>query len=301
MRIGVNPLIWINDDEPALGADVSLEQCLAEARQAGYVGIEMGHRFPTSARELAPLLARHRLALVSGWYGAHLLERGAEREMEVLRPHLELLRAMGCATLVFGELTGAVHCQDVPLSRRPVLDRPGMARFTRELDRLATLARREGVRLALHHHVGTVVETPEEIERVMLDTSDAVGLVLDTGHLAWGAAEPLALDRFVERHGDRIVHVHLKDVRADVLARARREALPFLTAVREGVFTVPGDGSLALEPAIEALSRRDYRGWIVVEAEQDPARAHPLTYARLGHAGATRMIAACARTLPDAA
>lgn len=295
MRIGVNPLLWINDDKPELGADVPLERCLAEARAAGYAGIELGHRFPRSVRELRPLLARHRLSLISGWYSAHLCERGVERELDALGPHLALLRAMGCETLIVGEVSGAVHREPCTLSRRPVLDAAQWPRFTRALDRLAQRVLGEGLRLAYHHHVGTVVETPEEVARLLDETSDAVGLLLDTGHLAWASRGGAPLHHWVERFAHRIAHVHLKDVRRDVLARARRDDLPFLDAVCAGVFTVPGDGALELAPVVAALRRRRYRGWLVVEAEQDPAIAHPLTYARLGFANAAHLLAACGR------
>ncbi|UJR84567.1 myo-inosose-2 dehydratase [Sandaracinus amylolyticus] len=299
MRIGVNPLIWINDDKPELGADVPLERCLSEARAAGYAGIELGHRFPRTALELRPLLARHRLSLISGWYSAQLVERGAERELERLGPHLELLRAMRCDTLVLAETTGAVHREMRPLSRRPVLDRATWQGFVRELERLAVRARAQGIRVAYHPHVGTVVQTADEVERLMQDTSDDVGLLLDTGHFAYAAASPrdgdAAIRACIARHGERVVHVHLKDVRAEVLARAIERDVPFLDAVCEGVFTVPGDGALALEPAIAELARRRYRGWWVVEAEQDPAIAHPLTYAKLGFANAARWVASWAR------
>ena len=299
MRIGVNPLIWINDDKPELGADVPLERCLSEARAAGYAGIELGHRFPRTERELRPLLARHRLSLISGWYSAQLLERGAERELARLVPHLQLLRAMRCDTLVLAETTGAVHREARPLSRRPVLDRASWDRFVRELARLAEMVRAQGIRVAYHPHVGTVVQTPDEVDRLMHDTPDAVGLLLDTGHVAYATASAregdAAIRACIDRHGERIAHVHLKDVRDDVLARAIERDAPFLDAVCEGVFTVPGDGALGLEPAIAGLARRRYRGWLVVEAEQDPALAHPLTYAKLGFANAARWVASWVR------
>lgn len=285
MRIGVNPLLWMNDDDPTLGADVPLERCLSEARAAGYAGIELGARFPRERRELAALLARHGLALVSGWWGSRLLERGASEEHEAMRAHLALLRGLGCRTLILAEVTGATHRDAAPLSRRPVLDRSGWTRFTSQLDALARLvADEEGLALAYHHHVGTVVETPEETERLIEETSSAVSLVLDTGHLALAAPDGGlgSVARTATRLASRIAHVHLKDVRGDVLASVRRRDVSFLDAVRSGVFTVPGDGALDLAAVTGALVRSGYAGWLVVEAEQDPERACPRTYARLG-------------------
>lgn len=299
MKLGVSPLLWMNDDDPALGADVPLERCLAEAREVGYAGIELGHRFPREPRALRALLARHRLALVTGWHSMRLLARSAEHEAQRLRPHLALLRTLGCDVLVAGEVTDAVHQHPRSLSSRPVMSAAERARFARELERLARHVRREGIRLAFHPHVGTAVETPDEIEQLVAETSDVVALALDTGHLVYGGDAHAPLARWVAEHGDRIAHVHLKDVRADVLARARERDLPFLRAVAEGVFTVPGDGALDLEPFVAALGRHRYRGWVVVEAEQDPARAHPLTYARTGLANVVRMVGRALRSLPS--
>ncbi len=291
MRIGVNPLIWMNDDAPELGAGITLERCLAEARAAGFSGIELGRRFPRTAEELAPLLGRHGLALVSGWYSARLLERGVERELEHLRDHVALLRAMKCTTLIFGDVSGAVHREPRPISERPMLDVRTWKRFAKALDAVARQLRDEGVQMAYHHHVGTFVETPDEIASLMDDTSPAVGLLLDTGHLAWGArGDDDALPLVIASFADRIVHVHLKDLRREVLARALTMDLPFLQAVPQGIFTVPGDGDLDLAPVVETLARRAYTGWIVVEAEQDPARADPLTYATLGFAHTKRLV-----------
>jgi inosose dehydratase len=264
------------------------------------VGIELGHRFPRVAGELRPLLEAHDLSLVSGWYGSQLLERGARAERERLEAHLTLLHAMECSTLIFADVGGSIHRDARPLSRRPVLDRAHWSRFVRELDILARRLADEGVRLAYHHHVGTIVQTPDEIARLMDDTSEAVGLLLDTGHLAWGAMsdddDGGALTRLVDDYGARVAHVHLKDVRRSVLERACAGDGAFLDAVRAGVFTVPGDGDADLAPVLDALRGHDYDGWIVVEAEQDPAIAHPLTYAKLGFAGTTRLIGEHARS-----
>jgi inosose dehydratase len=295
VRIGVNPLLWINDDKPELGANIPLERCLAEASEAGYAGIELGHKFPRDERELRPLLTRHRLALISGWYSARLIERGADRELEELRAHFELLQVMECRTLIFGDVSGAIHRGDAPLSSRPVLDPKSWGRFVRELERLARKLSAQGIQLAYHHHMGTIVQTPVEIARLLNDTTSAVGLLLDTGHYAFAAHGGDALAPFVERYGDRIVHVHLKDVRREVGDRALARDDSFLDAVCDGVFTVPGDGSLNLTPVLTALKRRNYDGWIVVEAEQDPARAHPLTYAKIGYANVACLLARASR------
>ncbi len=287
VRLAINPLTWTNDDMPTLGAATPLGTCLAEARWAGFAGVELGNKFPREAATLALILAGHGLALASGWYGARLLERDLEAEWQAARPHVALLRALGCEVMVHAEVARAVHTdRRAALSRRPVL---GAADWEVLAPRLSAFARRlagEGLRLAYHHHMGTVIQTEAEIDRLMATTDDAVGLLLDTGHLAFAGGDGLAVAR---RHAGRIAHVHCKDVRADVLARVRATDTSFLDAVLEGVFTVPGDGMIDYAPLLAAVAAGGYRGWLVVEAEQDPARAHPLTYAVLGHATLARL------------
>jgi inosose dehydratase len=282
LRIGINPLTWTNDDMPELGGDTPLETCLSEAKQAGYDGVELGNKFPREADELRPILARHGLALVSGWYSGRLLERSVEQEIAAVESHLALLSAMNCATMVFAEVSGCVHGdRERPLSRRPRLGDKEWRRLASGMTEVARHLQRRGVRLAYHHHMGTVIETSEEIDRLMAMTGPEVGLLLDTGHLTYAGGDPAATAR---RHGRRIVHVHCKDVRPDVLNEAMRKDSSFLDSVLAGVFTVPGDGCVDYPSVFEALAASSYRGWLVVEAEQDPAKAHPLTYARMGHA-----------------
>lgn len=280
VRIGINPLTWTNDDLPQLGGDTPVEVCLSEARAAGYSGIEMGHKFPRNAVRLRPLLERHGLDLISGWYSAALLERSVEAEIEAVRGHLDLLAAMGCEVMVFAEVTGCVHGdRRAPLSKRPRLSDQQWSTFGTNLTRLAEHLQSRGLRLAYHHHMGTVIETEAEIDQLMLHTGEAVGLLLDTGHLAFADGDPVSV---IARHGPRIVHVHCKDVRTEVLADARQRDRSFLDAVLDGVFTVPGDGSIDFTAVAGALEQARYHGWLVVEAEQDPEVAHPLTYARMG-------------------
>lgn len=280
VRIGINPLTWTNDDLPQLGGDTPVEVCLSEARAAGYSGIEMGHKFPRNAVRLRPLLERHGLDLISGWYSAALLERSVEAEIEAVRGHLDLLAAMGCEVMVFAEVTGCVHGdRRAPLSKRPRLSDQQWSTFGTNLTRLAEHLQSRGLRLAYHHHMGTVIETEAEIDQLMLHTGEAVGLLLDTGHLAFADGDPVSV---IARHGPRIVHVHCKDVRTEVLADARQRDRSFLDAVLDGVFTVPGDGSIDFTAVAAALEQARYHGWLVVEAEQDPEVAHPLTYARMG-------------------
>ena len=296
LKIGINPLTWTNDDMPELGGATPLETCLAEAKQAGYDGVELGNKFPRDAATLKPILARHGLSLVSGWYSGRLLERSPADEIAAVEAHLSLLAAMGCTTMVFAEVSGCVHGErDTKLSRRPRLDDKGWRRLAAGLNEVARHLQKRGVRMAYHHHMGTVIETADEIDRLMTMTGPEVGLLLDTGHLTYAGGDPVTAAR---RHAQRIVHVHCKDIRRDVLAKAKKEDSSFLNAVLAGVFTVPGNGCVDYPNVFDPLAAVDYRGWLVVEAEQDPAKAHPLTYARMGHAYlrplAVRMFAAAA-------
>jgi inosose dehydratase len=280
IRLGINPLTWSNDDLPSLGAENSLELCLAEARAAGYVGVELGNKFPREPGALRAALAPHGLALVSGWYSARLLEREVDAEFAAMQPHLELLAALGSDVMVVAEVTGCVHGdRRARQSRRPHLAQDEWPRFGDRLTRLAERMRERGMRLGYHHHMGTVVQSAEDVDRLMAVTGEAVGLLLDTGHLTFAGADPAAC---ATRHARRIVHVHCKDVRADVLADVRNRDTSFLDAVLAGVFTVPGDGAVDYDAVLQPLAAVGYRGWLVVEAEQDPAIAHPLTYATLG-------------------
>lgn len=281
VRIGINPLTWTNDDLPELGEENSLEKCLSEAKLAGYEGVELGRKFPRDAAVLGPMLKKHQLDLVSGWYSARLLERSVEEEIKALRPHAELLRKLNCNVVVFAEVSRCVHGdRKAPLSRRPRLAEKEWPPFCQRLDAVAEHLGKQGLGLAYHHHMGTVVQSEDEIERMMAGTKK-VGLLLDTGHLAFAGGDPL---RALERHAKRIVHVHCKDIRRDKLAYALERDLSFLDAVLGDVFAVPGDGSIDFDAVLGNLARHRYSGWLVVEADQDPARAHPLTHARIGHA-----------------
>ncbi len=281
VRSGINPLTRTNDDMPELGGTTPLDTCLTEAKLAGYEGMELGNKFPRTEGALRPVMARHGLAVVSGWYSAHLLERDAAAEIVAVQDHLKLLKAMGVTAMVFAEVSRAVHGERAtPLSRRPRMSDAEWASFTKRIAEVGRYLAEQGVRLAYHHHMGTVIETQAEIDRLMEATGPEVGLLLDTGHLTYAGGDPLATAR---KHAARVLHVHCKDIRKDVLAQAKAEDWPFLKAVLAGVFTVPGDGMIDYPGVLGALARQGYEGWLVVEAEQDPAKAHPLTYARMGH------------------
>jgi len=280
VRIGINPLTWTNDDLPGLGESNSLETCLTEAKLAGYEGVELGRKFPRDAKVLGPILKQHRLNLVSGWYSARLLERSVEDEIAAMQPHATLLKALGAKQMVFCEVSRCVHSdRKIPLSKRPKLAEKEWKQFSERLDAVARELEKQGLKMAYHHHMGTVIQAEDEVDR-MMDSTRAVGLLLDSGHLTFAGGDPV---RTLKRHAKRIVHVHCKDIRKDKLAQARKQDMSFLDAVLGDVFAVPGDGSIDFAPLLEGLAQSGYQGWLVVEADQDPAKAHPLTHARIGH------------------
>jgi myo-inosose-2 dehydratase len=282
IRIGANPIGWSNDDLRTLGGDTPLETCLAQAKEAGFEGMELGHKFPREAGALKAALAPFGLDCVSGWHSAELLTRDVEAEMTALRPHLDLLKAMGSTVLVYAETSNAIHGDiAAPLSRRPKLS--DWTQWTRRLTEVAERVQDEGLTLVYHHHMGTIVQSEADIDAMMTASGAAVRLLLDTGHATWGGADPVALAR---RWRARIAHVHAKDVRADVMARAQAQDWSFLKSVVEGVYTVPGDGMVDYVSVFRALP--GYAGWVVVEAEQDPQKANPLRYAKMGHANLVR-------------
>lgn len=281
VRIGINPLTWSNDDLPALGRDIPLETCLREAAGCGYAGVELGHKFPRKPGVLGPLLERHGLALVSGWYSLRLLERDADAEFEAMRPHFELLSSLGSKVMVCCEVSGCVHGDiDARLTARPQLSPAAFDGFAKRLSALARRMEDNGMRLAYHHHMGTVIQTETEVDALMDACTPAVELLLDTGHLAFAGGDPL---RAAGRYASRIAHVHCKDIRPDVLERVLNADTSFLEAVLQGVFTVPGDGCIDYDAVFEPLRAAGYEGWLVIEAEQDPAIADPVSYATLGY------------------
>lgn len=280
VRWGVSPIAWCNDDLPELGGDTSIERILADARDIGFEGIELGNKFPREPAALKRLLDTYSLSLVGGWYSAALLRRSADEEIDAMEPHLSLLEALGCTVFIIAETSNAVHGNRASrLSEHPLLHSAGWERFGARLSHVADHVASRGLRLAYHHHLGTVVETAAELDRFFEVTADSVGIVLDTGHAAYGRIDPVGV---VTWHPERIAHVHCKDVRGSRHRELVQGGASFLDGVIGGMFTVPGDGDLDYAPLLRALSRIEYSGWIVVEAEQDPAVADPRIYGQRG-------------------
>jgi inosose dehydratase len=287
VRIGINPITWTNDDVPELGGDTPLEVCLGETKQAGYAGTELGGKFPRQSSVLKPIMQQYGLAVISGWYDGRCDEKDVGEEMDAITPHLQLLKDMGAAHVVYADTSRGRHGAIwEPISNRPALLASEWPAYGRKLTMLAERMADFGVRMAFHHHMGTIVETDADVGLLMRHTGEAVGLLYDTGHSIFSGGDPLAL---VKSHVKRVVHVHCKDARKAVLDRARAEDMSFMGAVIEGIFTVPGDGFIDYPAILRVLADADYSGWLVVEAEQDPKKADPLTYASMGFRNLSRM------------
>ena len=281
VKLGIAPIAWSNDDMPELGGDTPLEQCLSEASEAGFSGIESGGKFPKKSNELIPLLDKYKLKLCSGWYGANLRTNSVKEEIELIQDQLKLFQDCNAPCIVFAEVSDSIAGDPKrPLSTRPKMTSEEWNNYCKKISEIGKYLEDQGMPLAYHHHMGTVVETQQDTERLLENTSDQVKLILDTGHMLF------ARGNFIEvanNFRERIIHVHCKDMRKNVLEKSLKEDLSFRQAFLEGAFTVPGDGFIDYEPLLTFLKKSNYNGWLVVEAEQDPAKANPLEYAKIGH------------------
>ena len=281
VKLGMSPISWTNDDLPELGGDTSLETCLKETRLAGFSGTELGGKFPNNPNNLKKVLEAHELKLISGWYSGTLLKNKLNDEKIKLDKMLKLFVKVGASVLVYGETYNTVqNNKDKPLNSRPRLSEFDIKQYGQDLSNLADYCLDKGVPLSFHHHMGTVVETQNEIEQLMDNTRESVGLLLDTGHLLFANGD---YEKIISAFGNRINHVHAKDIRENILKKVDKTKDSFLDCVLNGIFTVPGDGCINYRKFIKRLKDIKYSGWIVVEAEQDPLKANPFEYARKGY------------------
>ena len=281
VRIGINPISWTNDDLPSLGGETPLETALVEGKRIGYEGFELGNKFPREPDALKAVLAKHGLACISGWYSGELATRSAEVEIAAVEPHLDLLAKNGAQVMVYGEVADAVQGKPVSLDRRPQFRTDD--EWKRYAERLEVFSRHiagRGVRMAYHHHMGAYIESPRDVDRLMSLTGPDVGLLFDTGHITFAGGDPATE---LKKHVKRVVHVHCKDVRANVATMARNRRWSFLTSVLNGAFSTPGEGVIDFAAVIGILRDAGYRGWLVVEGEQDPAVAPAYAFADMAY------------------
>ena len=283
IRFGTNPIAWANDDDQSLGAHIPTDQILREAAAIGFDGIENGHRWPDDPEALRQLLGGHGLAFISGWYSLNLLTQPVAVEKAAIQRHLDKLKHNGSAVCIVCETSNSIQGRDVALSQSPVLTAAAMRDFGAKVEELAEFTAAQGITLVYHHHMGTVVETPEEIDAFMAATGPATKLLFDAGHCYFGGqgGDPAPVLR---KYAGRVAHFHAKNVRPAVMAKVRDTGMSFMDGVRAGVFTVPGDpeGGVDFAPLLSLLKDSGYGGWIVIEAEQDPEERDPVHYQSLG-------------------
>ncbi|MEN1761946.1 myo-inosose-2 dehydratase [Anoxynatronum sibiricum] len=281
VKLAVAPIAWTNDDMPELGAEYTFENCIDEMALAGYVGSEVGNKYPKEPAVLKAALDERGLQICNAWFSSFLTTKPLEETVEAFIKQRDFLHALGAKRIGVAEQGHSIQgLMDVPvIDQKPVFSEEEWHRLTTGLNRLGELAAEKDMKVVYHHHMGTGVQTTAEIDRLMEQTDpNKVFLLYDTGHLVFSGEDHVMI---LKKYINRIFHVHLKDVRQEVMETVKQEKLSFLQGVRQGVFTVPGDGMIDFDPVFKVLSDHGYEGWFVVEAEQDPALANPLEYAKM--------------------
>jgi len=294
-KLGIAPIAWWNDDLPELSDDVSLEECLRQAREAGFTGMETGRRFPMDAAVLSPILRQHGMSVCGGWFSGRLLVGDIDEEKDRIAAQMELFKATNAPCIVYGE-TGRTIQGDrgTPLAMRPRLDEDQIKAYGRKLTTFGEWCADQGMPISYHHHMAAPIESERDVDLLMKHSGEGLPLLYDAGHMAFAGGDVL---RVIDKHHARISHVHTKDIRQAVVDGLDRSRESFLDAVVKGAFTVPGDGSLDFETIVKRLASHGYEGWFVVEAEQDPVKSPPLEMAKIGHKELLRVMAAAGYTV----
>ena len=279
IKLGIAPIAWTNDDMPDLGSENTFEQCVSEMALAGFEGCEVGNKYPKDTAVLKKALDMRGLQIANQWFSSFVLTQPMEKVEKDFIAQCEFLKAMGAKRIGASEQSFSIQGQmNTPVfDAKYVMNDGEWDKFAKGMNRLGEIANSMGIKLVYHHHMGTVVQTAEEIDRMMdMTDPDKFALLYDTGHLAYCGQDYLAV---LKKYAKRIAHVHLKDVRPEVVEKVKKEKLSFLQGVRAGAFTVPGDGCIDFASVFDELDKSGYEGWMIVEAEQDPAKANPLEYA----------------------
>lgn len=281
VKIGISPIAWQNDDLPDLTSAYTMEQCLKEAREIGYTGVERGRRMPADTEGLKAYLQKYDIALCGGWCSGNLLVASVEEECAAITQQVDQFIALNSPCLVYAECSNTVQgMANTPVNDRPKLSKDEVATYAKKLSEVAKWMQDRGMVLSYHHHMGSFIESEEEVNWLMEGSSPEVTLCFDTGHLLFGGGDVMAT---MDRWADRIHHVHFKDIRPDIVKDVRENDRSFLDAVIAGAFTVPGDGCIDFQAVADKLAKMSFNGWIVVEAEQDPAKAPPYEYSQKGY------------------
>ena len=284
IKLGIAPIGWTNDDMPDLGSEITFEQCVSEMALAGYEGCEIGNKYPKTVEEMHEYLDIRGLTIANRWFSSFILTKPFDEVEKDFRENCEFLKGCGAKRIGASEQSYSIQGQmDTSVfEKKYVMNDEEWKKFTDGLSKLGNIAKEYGITLVYHHHMGTVVQTAEEIDRMMdMCDPDAVYLLFDTGHLAYCGEDYMAV---LKKYAKRIKHVHLKDIRPEIVQKVKDEHKSFLQGVRMGAFTVPGDGALDFKPVFDVLDEAGYEGWMLVEAEQDPAIANPFKYAKIARA-----------------
>jgi inosose dehydratase len=294
-KLGMSPIAWWNDDLVELSDDVSLEECLRQSRSAGFTGMEKGRRFPEDPAVLLPILKAADVTLCGGWFSGTLVDEDLAANKDRIAPMIELFKAVDAPCIVYGEVGRSIQGdRSRPLATKPTLSDDEMRDYARTLTAFGEWCADQGMPLSYHHHMAAVVETEAELDAFMTHSGPGIPLLLDAGHLAFAGGNVL---RAIDKHHARINHVHVKDIRAEVVGGLDRSRQSFLDAVALGAFTVPGDGALDFGAIVQRLADHGYEGWFVVEAEQDPKANPPLEMAHVGHKELMRVMTAAGYTV----
>ena len=283
VKLGIAPIAWTNDDMPELGAENTFEQCISEMALAGFTGSEVGNKYPTDPKVLKEALDLRGVKIASRWFSSFLATKPYEEVEADFVKNLDFLAAVGCDRINVSEQSYSIQGTDKPVfTDKPYMTEEEWVKFCDGLNKLGKVATDRGFKLCFHHHMGTVVQTIEETKRLMDNTDPKyVFLCFDSGHFTFSGENPVEI---AQNYANRFGHVHLKDVRLDVVREVKDNNLSFLTAVRKGAFTVPGDGVVDFPALFAEIKKAHYTGWFVVEAEQDPALANPFKYAKMARA-----------------
>lgn len=280
IKLGIAPIAWAEDDMPEYGRETTFLQIVSEIALTGYEGTEIGCKYPHDAKILNEELARRGLENITQWFSSYINELPFWQVERDFKDHMYFLKASGAKLVNVSDQSFSVqHRSSTCFTEKPVLNDEQFLELSDGLNKLGKTAVDHGMMLVYHHHMTTTVQTAAEIDRLMELTDPCyVNLIFDAGHLAFSGDDPVAV---LDKHFDRIKHIHLKNIRRNVVDRCRQMGLSFLQSVLEGAFTIPGDPEGCVDfPAIfKILEERDYKGWLVVEAEQNPYIYNPYDYA----------------------
>ena len=280
IKLGIAPIAWSNDDMPELGGDTPIEQCLQEAGAAGFTGIELGGKFPRNPRIIKFLLEKYNLSLPGGWYGSNLRKKNVDDEWSAMQDQIDLLKLLESDVFVFADISDSIQTESIALSKRPQLNSNEWKEYCNKISEISNRLNDIGLPMSYHSHMGTLIQSENDVEKFLELTNENTYLLYDSGHLLFAEAD---YEKLLKKYISRVNHVHCKDIRKNIFDKSIKDDVSFKDAFLEGVFTVPGDGCIDYKPLFEILYKNNYSKWLIIEAEQDPIKANPFEYAKIGY------------------